>query len=113
MTLCSYMNLVKDEEEITVWDSEYDMETYFYGGTTDDKWGEEIKKLSKILSVKEINKNGIVVNLSEVIERSLGKIKKADLFEENDIDSIMSSMESVLSGGVSEHWLEEFVKCLN
>lgn len=112
MTLCSYMSLVKDEEEIAVRDSEYDMEAYFYGGKPDDKWSEEMKNFSKKLSIKEIKKNGIVVNLSKVIERSLNEIQKTDLFNQNDLDSIMDSMEFVLSGGVSEYWLGEFVKCL-
>lgn len=113
MTLCSYMMLVREDEEITIWDSEYDMESYFYGGKPDDKWSEEIKNLSKKLSVKEIRKNGVVVNLSKVIERSLNEIQKTDLFKQNDLDNIMNSMESVLSGGVSEYWLEDFVKCLH
>lgn len=113
MTLCSYMRLVKDGEEITVLDSEYKTETYFYGGKPSDKWDEEVEKLSKKLTVKEIRKNGIVVNLSKVIERSLNEIQKTDLFNQNDLDSIMDSMESILSGGVSEHWLEDFVKCLS
>lgn len=32
MKLFDYMKLVPDGEEITVFDKEYDVETYFYGG---------------------------------------------------------------------------------
>lgn len=40
MTLHDYISLMPDSEELTVWDKDYDIEVYFYGGQPDknDKW---------------------------------------------------------------------------
>lgn len=35
MTLYDYLELMPDGEELTVWDKDYDIETYFYGGQPD------------------------------------------------------------------------------
>lgn len=52
------------------------------------------------------------MNLSDVIEKNLDNLTKADLFIDNDLDSIMVDMENILAGNVSGNWMEKFVECL-
>lgn len=117
MTLHDYISLMPDEEELTVWDNDYDIEVYFYGGQPDrnDKWETAIDELSHLLTIQRINSRGVIVNLSEVIEKHINKIKEMGLFyyEEWSIDEIMEEMESILAGNTSGEWLEKFVGILS
>lgn len=112
MKLYDYMKLVTDGEEISVWDKEYDMETYFYGGKPEDRWDNAVSDLSKLLTIKEIRKNGVVVNLSDVIEKHIDKLKESELFDGCTVDSIMGNIERILAGYVSEEWFVRFVTYL-
>lgn len=112
MTLYDYLNLMPEGEELTVWDKDYDMETYFYGGKPDDAWDKAMSDLSKLLIVAEIRNNGVTVNLSEIIENKLGSLDKTDLFIRCDIDSIMDDIDNILAGYVSESWIQKFVDAL-
>ena len=112
MTLYDYLKLMPEGEELTVWDKDYDIETYFYGGKPDDKWDKAMSDLSKLLTIEEIRNNGVTVNLSEMIENKLENLDKADLFIRCDIDSIMDNIDNILAGNVSENWMEQFVAAL-
>ena len=112
MKLYEYLDLMPEGEELTVWDIDYDMETYFYGGKPDDKWDKAMSNLSKLLTIEEIRNNGVTVNLSEIIENKLENLNKADLFIRCDIDSIMDDIDNILAGNVSENWMERFVSAL-
>lgn len=111
MKLFDYMKLVPDGEEITVFDKEYDVETYFYGGC-DTGWQDLMLSLADLLKVTKITSSGITVNLSDVIEKHIDKLEKEDLFEDYDIDTIMSEMNNIISGAVSESWMKRFIECL-
>lgn len=113
MTLYDYIKQTEDWEN-TVFDKDYDIEVYFYKNDEDDldSWDKSMENLSKLLTVDSISKYGVTVNLSELIESKLENLKKADLFIRTDIDSIMDSIESVISGNVSEKWMEKFVESL-
>ena len=113
MTLYEYLSLVEYGDEITVWDKEYDIEMYFYGGMDeDDKWDKSISELSKLLTIVTIHPTGVTVNYSEVIEKHLADLNKADLFHKCTIDSIMYGINAIMSGYVSEDWMEKFVDTL-
>ena len=115
MTLHDYICLMPEGEELTVWDKDYDIEVYFYGGKPDknDKWEMAIDKLSYLLIIERINNGGVTVNLSEVIEKHINKLEETDLFHDGcDIDSIMECIESILAGNVSDEWVEKFVGVL-
>lgn len=112
MTLYDYLNLMSEGEELTVWDKDYDMETYFYGGKPDDAWDKAMSDLSKLLTIEEIRNNGVTVNLSEIIENKLDSLDKTDLFIRCDIESIMDDIDNILAGYVSENWMERFVAAL-
>lgn len=113
MKLYDYISLMPEGEELTVWDKDYDMETYFYGGEPEDEWDKAMSDLSKLLTVEEIKNNGVTVNLSEIIESKTDKLDKANLFIECDIDSIMDDIDNILAGNVSKEWMEEFVVALS
>ena len=112
MTLYDYLNLMPEGEELTVWDKDYDMETYFYGGKPDDAWDKAMSDLSQLLTITEIRNNGVTVNLSEIIENKLESLGKVDLFIRCDIDSIMDDIDNILAGYVSESWMQKFVDAL-
>ena len=112
MTLYEYMRNHKDEEEITVWDSEYDMESYFYNDKPEISFEKSMKKLSKLLIVEDISEHGVVVDISGLIKNKLDKLKESDLFYRCTVDSIMNDMMAILSGNVGEEWMEKFVDVL-
>ena len=112
MKLYEYLDLMPAGEELTVWDKDYDMETYFYGGKPDDARSKAISDLSKLLTITEIRSGGVIVNLSSVIEKNMDKLEESDLFTDYDIDIIMAEMERDIAGNVSENWMEQFVTAL-
>ena len=111
MTLYEYLQQTTDWE-ITVWDKDYDIETYFYKTDGKDKWDRTMNELAKLLTVFDFGKNGVTVNLSEIIEKKIPQLEKADLFYECTVDSIMDGINPILAGNVSENWLEKFVEIL-
>ena len=115
ITLYDYLKSCEVGTEVTVWDKDYDIESYFYSEDETenlDSWDNSMMELAKLLKVEEQYNNGVVVNLAEVIENKLEDLDKADLFIECDIDSIMDDIMSILSGYVSENWLKKFVEVL-
>ena len=112
MKLYDYMKLVPDGEEISIYDKEYDMEVYFYGGESTG-WNKLMFRFAKLLTINKITSYGVTVNLSDVIEKHMNQLKKADLFTEYDIEIIMLEMEKILSGNVSESWTRKFIECLS
>lgn len=112
MKLYDYLFTLEEGTELPVWDKEYDIESYFYNDEADDDWQTSMLELAKLLDVIEIKEHGVVVNLSEVIEKKINELKKADLFIKCNIDSIMNDMQNILSGYVSEEWFKEFVDVL-
>ena len=111
MTLAEYI-IASNEDEITVTDEHYDMETYFYPFDSYDRWNRLMQKFSEMLTVKEINHGTVVVNISEVINNKMESLKQADLFMRCSLDVVMSSIEEILAGNVSEKWFEKFVNAM-
>lgn len=110
-------NLLKNSDnEITVWDKNYDVEVYFYGIFRNkdnlDDWDKAMVELSKLLVVVNYSPEGVTVNLSDVIEKNLQNLANADLFICCTLDAIMADIHSILAGYVSEEWLQRFVSVL-
>lgn len=115
MKLSKYLDLMKEGEELTVWDADYDMEAYFYGGKPKDEWdnwNKSMHELANLLTITQIKTNGVTVNLSRLIEKKIDKLKEADLFYDCDIDSIMEGMNETLAGFVGEKWLNKLIEIL-
>ena len=113
MKLYDYLELMVTQEELTVWDDTYDMEVYFYGGTlVDDSWSKSMQELSKLLYIKQIKSEGVIVGFTELVENKMKELEQAKLFIHCDIDSIMCDMDNILAGYVSESWMEKFVNIL-
>ena len=117
MTLYDYLisNEVQNSDEIIVWDSDYDIEVYFYKPEENpDIWDKAKIKLAKNLEIEEILRDyTVVVYLSKLIEDHLKDFKKADLFISYDLDDIMDDLPNILAGGVSAKWFKKFVSILN
>lgn len=115
MKLYDYLITLEEGTELTVWDTDYDIESYFYNDEPedeDDDWQTSMLELAKLLDVIEVKKRGVIVNLSEVIEKKLNELKEVDLFLKCTTNKIMGSMEGILAGGVSEEWFKKFVDVL-
>ena len=112
MKLYDYLTTLEEGTELTVWDVDYEMESYFYNDEADDDWQTSMLELAKLLDVIEIAKYGVTINLSEVIENKLNELKEADLFIRCTTNSIMDDMQNILSGYVSEEWFKKFVDVL-
>ena len=113
MTLYDYITLMPEGEELTVWDSEYDVEVYFYGGVPDDRWSKAMSDLSKLLTITGIRNEGVIVNLSEVIEKHIDKLTALEVFESCDTDIVMDNIEYVLAGNVDDNTFERIVNALS
>ena len=112
MTLYEYLEQTTDWE-VTVLDKDYDIETYFYKTDGKDRWDKAMNDLAKLLTISRFGKEGLVVNLAEVIESKIPELKKADLFIKCKIEPIMNDIDNILAGNVSEDWLEKFVEVLS
>lgn len=112
MKLYDYLKTLEEGTELTVWDTNYDIESYFYNDEPDDDWQTSMLELARLLDVTEVKERGVIINLSDVIEKKLDKLKEADLFIRCTVDSIMNDMENILSGYVSEEWFKKFVNVL-
>ena len=113
MMLYEYIRNLAKYEEVSVCDNVYDMIAYFYNDPQTDEWQRAIMKLAKKLTVKEVvHTTKVIVNLSEVVEKNIDNLKKADLFTRCNIDAIMYDMSNILSGYVSERWMNDFVKAI-
>lgn len=112
MKLYDYLTTLEEGTELTVWDKEYNIESYFYNDEADDDWQTSMLKLAKLLDVTEIKERGAVVDISGIIEKKINELKEADLFRRCTVDLIMNDMESILSGYVSEEWFKKFVDVL-
>lgn len=115
VTLYQYLTQTETGLEIAVHDKDYDIEEmYFYNDIPDEdnKWQRTMLELAKLLIVTDIQDDCVIVNLSEIINNKLKQLKNADLFIDCDIDSIMYDMKNIISGYVSEKWLEKFVNVL-
>lgn len=112
MKLYDYLKTLEEGTELTIWDEEYDIESYFYNDEADDDWQTSMLELAKLLEVTEIKERGVVVNLSELIESKIDSLKETDLFHKCTVDSVMSSIECIISGYVSEEWFKKFVDVL-
>ena len=117
MKLYDYLisNEVQNSDEITVWDTDYDLEVYFYKPEENpDIWDKAKIKLAQNLEIDEILRDQtVIVYLSKLIEDHLKDLKKADLFISYDLDDIMDDLPNILAGDVSEEWFEKFVSVLN
>ncbi len=113
MKLYDYLKSMPEGNELTVWDKDYDMEVYFYSGEDEeDRWQCALINLSKLLDITEIRDGGVIVNLSEIIEKKMDLLEETDLFLKYNIDAIMYSMDAIIAGNVSEAWMEKFVTTL-
>lgn len=113
MTLFEYIRMNPEGAEITVFDSEYDIEIYFCNDTDDNwEWQTAMMKIAEKLEVVSFRDMGVVVNLSEVIRRNIHNSKFKDLFIRNNVGDIMYDIDNIFAGCVSESWLTEFADSL-
>lgn len=111
MTLYDYIQSTPEGEEITVWDNDYDIEVYFYN-QDDSYWDHSMMDLAKKLNVVDVQNDGVIVDLYDLIDRNIDVLDESGLFNICETDAIMDDIESILAGYVSENWLRKFVDTL-
>ena len=103
-TLYDYLLHCESDEEITVWDTDWDMETYFYTPLNEeDDFHKAMKIVSQCVDVCEIRKNGVEVNFYDVIKKSRNALIAGGFYRENqDADDMMEDVDKILAGNLSE-----------
>ena len=121
MTLYTFLKNHADIEELTVWDTDYDIEFYMYRDsvvTPRDDWDRCMQILAKKLIVKKENwsASGVVVNLTSMVKRHLSQLE--DLFrfpydadKADKVEYIVCNINFIVAGNVSEKWMKDFVRC--
>ena len=115
MKKTAYDYLKNGVEELTVQDTDYDMQVYLYPTTPNstDVWELCLERLAKILVVQEeINNETVTVNFSALIKPVITKLKEADLFVSYNLANIICDLPHIISGFVSEAWINDFVTIL-
>jgi hypothetical protein len=124
MTLYDYIESNQPQCEFTVYDKDYDIETYFYEDilTPESDWDKSMAAIAKKLEVthyystvnEDDTKNHFVtVNLSDVIAKNVAENPVfKELFYVNGVDEIMDGIEAIFAGNVSERWLMDFADSL-
>lgn len=119
MNLLEYMRTHKGEEgydEITVLDTDYDTEVYFYPeDTSDEKWDKAMHRLAEELTVIESKRDivdgdpVVTVNLSELIGAKIARINEEELFTGDvTVDWLMDRIHLILAGNVTEDWFADY-----
>lgn len=123
MNLLEYLKQ-HENEEVAVFDKDYDMETYFEYSDKDskDNWNRAMDRIAEHLEVtEEMDENKrvyeevpcVIVNMMEVMEQSIETGVMDDLFISKNIGAVMNDMPNILAGYVSEEWLMDFADALD
>lgn len=111
MKLIEIIECMDKDDEIVVYDKDYDVEVYF-NNDSETNWGKYMLEIASILDVTDVLANGYEVNLSDVIGSRIENIKESGLFIDNSVDSIMEDIVSIFDGDVSDIWMYKFVMTL-
>ena len=110
MQLYNYLSLMPKNEELVVFDTDYNFKTNYYKGE-DDELRILFLKFADSLTVTQISAKGVTVKLASTIKENIKSLKKENLFEIYDIEYIMSRLENILGGNVDKEWMKKFIKC--
>ena len=111
MKLIEIIECMDKDDEIVVYDKDYDVEVYF-NNDSETNWGKYMLEIASILDITDVLANGYEVNLSDVIGSRIENIKESGLFIDNSVDSIMEDIVSIFDGDVSDIWMYKFVMTL-
>lgn len=111
MKLIEIIECMDKDDEIVVYDKDYDVEVYF-NNDSETNWGKYMLEIASILDVTDVLTNGYEVNLSDVIGSRIENIKESELFIDASVDSIMEDIGFIFGGDVSDIWMHKFVMVL-
>lgn len=110
MQLYNYLSLMPKNEELVVFDTDYNFKTNYYKGE-DDELRILFLKFADSLTVTQISAKGVTVKLASIIKENIKSLEKENLFEIYDIEYIMSRLENILGGNVDKEWMKKFIQC--
>lgn len=110
MQLYNYLSLMPKNEELVVFDTDYNFKTNYYKGE-DDELRILFLKFADSLTVTQISTKGVTVKLASTIKENIKSLEKENLFEIYDIEYIMSRLENILGGNVDKGWMKKFIQC--
>lgn len=108
--LYNYLSLMPKNEELVVFDTDYNFKTNYYKGE-DDELRILFLKFADSLTVTQISAKGVTVKLASTIKENIKSLEKENLFEIYDIEYIMSRLENILGGNVDKEWMKKFIQC--
>lgn len=109
MQLYNYLSLMPKNEELVVFDTDYNFKTNYYKGK-DDELRILFLKFADSLTVTQISAKGVTVKLASTIKENIKSLEKENLFEIYDIEYIMSRLENILGGNVDKEWMKKFIQ---
>ena len=110
MQLYNYLSLMPRNEELIVFDADYNFKTNYYKGE-DDELRILFLKFADSLTVTQISAKGVTVKLASTIKENIKSLEKENLFKIYDIEYIMSRLENILGGNVDKEWMKKFIQC--
>lgn len=128
MKLYEYLNQMDASDELTCWDNIFDSEFYFYKNMYASK--EDIKEYPNLkkcmdylivnLEIKGIDKNGVWVNLYELLDNpQIIEYAKAHLYSDEQYESdddVVELLFDDMVGNINnghEEFCEEMMKCFS
>lgn len=104
------IELLKENEEFTCWDTDYDMEFYMEKLDENDDYNKAMMAFARCVEVKDISPRGLTLKVTELIESNLEREEFRDLFIDTDIDSVMYDWDNIMAGYASESWYSKFAE---
>lgn len=104
MKLSEYLVHCKDGAEVTVFDKEYDMETYFYNDPIEEDFDKAVSLIAQCVDVVELYENdGVTVDFWGVIEKARQALIDSGFYPEgSSTEYLMNDVAPILAGNLSE-----------
>ena len=108
MQLYNYLSLMPKNEELVVFDTDYNFKTNYYKGE-DGELRILFLKFADSLTVTQISAKGVTVKLASTIKENIKSLEKENLFEIYDIEYIMTlAVEPMINvGRPGVRWLDD------
>lgn len=102
------IELLKDGQEFTCCDTDYDMEFYMEKLEENDNYNKAMMAFARCVDVDDISPNRLILKVTELIERNLERDEFKKLFIDPDIDAVMEDWDSIMAGYAGINWYGKF-----
>lgn len=106
------IELLKEDQEWTCWDDTYDGEFYMEKLEEDDDYNKAMMAFARCVDIADITPNGLVLKVTELIERNLEREEFRKLFIDPDIDEVMYDWDNIMAGYAAVSWYAKFAELI-